>query len=130
MAFIQWNLRGLRNNREQIRVLMRDHNALALCMQETKLGDTTPNFGRNFSFFRSPPMIGERAQGGTGILISKSLNHREIQIDTALQANAVQIFVNKWITLCSVYLDPDLERRLLDASGLPRQLTINDLQSL
>ena len=130
MALIQWNIRGFSSNREQVRVLFKEHNLSAICLQETKLGESTPNFGSNFIFHRSPPLIGLRAQGGTGIIVRKSVNHRVIQLNTVLQACAVQIFTTKWVTLCSLYLDPNLESRLKDGSGNQRHLELNDLQSL
>ena len=130
MSLIQWNLRGYSANREQVRVLFKEQNIAAMCLQETKLGDATPNIGANYVFHRSPPLIGICAQGGTAIIVHKSVNHRIVQLNTVLQACAVQIFSTKWVTLCSLYLDPSLENRLLDGSGNPRQLELNDLQSL
>ena len=130
MSIIQWNIRGFASNREQVRILFRDHDLSAICLQETKLGDFTPNIGSSFVFYRSPPLIGIRAQGGTGIIVRKSVHQRVVQLNTVLQACAVQIFTTKWITLCSLYLDPSLENRLLDESGNPRQLELNDLQNL
>ena len=130
MALIQWNIRGFSSNREQVGILFKEHNLSAMCLQETKLGNNTPNLGRNFIFHRSPPLIGERAQGGTGIVVHKSVNHRVVQLNTVLQACAVQIFTNRWVTLCSLYLDPTLENRLEDVFGNPRRLELNDLQTL
>ena len=127
---MQWNIRGLAANREQIPVLFKEHNIVALCLQETKLGNQSPNFGSNYVFFRSPPLIGIRAQGGAGIIVHKSVNYKTVQLNTVLQACAVQIFTNRWVTLCSLYLDPNFEDRLQDKSGNPRQLELNDLQSL
>ena len=130
MSLIQWNLRGFVANREQVRVLFKEHDVRAICLQETKLGDHTPNIGSNFAFYRSPPLIGARAKGGTGIIVRRSVNHRVIQLNTVLQACAIQVFTTKWITLCSLYLDPTLKNRLLGDSGNSRQLELNDLQSL
>ena len=130
MALIQWNIRGFASNREQVRILFKENDISAMCLQETKLGDQTPNIGYNFAFYRSPPLIGARAKGGTGIIVRRSINHKVIQLNTVLQACAVQVFTTKWITLCSLYLDPTLENRLLDDSGNSRQLELNDLQSL
>ena len=101
-----------------------------MCLQETKLGNITPNLGHNYIFHRSPPLIGERVHGGTGIVLHKSVNLRVVQLNNVLQACAVQIFTNRWITLCSLYLDPTLESRLEDEFGNPRQLELIDLQNL
>ena len=130
MSLIQWNIRGLLSNLEQIRILFKEHDVAAICIQETMLGNVTPNLGNRYAFYRSPPPRGVRAQGGTGIIVSKSINHKVVHIDSVLQACAIQIFSTKWVTLCSLYLEPSLEMRLQDASGNPRHLVLNDLQSL
>ena len=130
MALCQWNMRGFYSNREQVRVLFKEHNLAALCLQETKLGNVTPNCGHNFIFYRSPPPVGERAHGGTCIIVSKSLPHKVVSLNSIFQACAIQIFIKKWVTLCSIYLEPDLESRLVDRADNPRQLKVEDLQSL
>ena len=130
MSIIQWNIRGFSANKEQIRVLFRDSDAAVICIQETKLGEDTPNLGVNFDFYRSPPFIGLRAQGGTGFVVRKSVNHRVLNLNTILQACAIQIYLDKWVTLCSLYLEPRLEDHLYDSSGNTRLLNLSDLQDL
>ena len=130
MSLIQWNIWGFAANKEQVLILFKEHNIAAMCLQETKLGDVTPNIGSNFIFHRSPPLRGVRAHGGTGIIVNKSVNHQIVQLNTALQACAIQIFTTRWVTLCSLYLDPTLEDQLQDGSGNPRQLELDDIQNL
>ena len=130
MAIVQWNIRGLHANLEQVRLLFKEANANVICLQETKLGENSPSLGLNYALYRSPPFIGECSQGGTAFVVHKSLNHRPLLIQTPLQACAIQIYMKKWITLCSLYLEPKLEDHLLDDTGFPRHLDLNDLQSL
>ena len=75
MSVVQWNIQSFSSNREQARVLFYEHDLSVMCLQETKLGTITPNIGHNFSFFRSPPMQGDRAQGGTAIFVRKSYKY-------------------------------------------------------
>ena len=103
MSFIQWNIRGFAANREQVPVLFKEHNAAAICLQETKLGDSSPKISSNYIFHRSPPLTGIRAHGGTGIIVHKSVNHRIVQLNTILQACAVQIFILSG-SLCALYI--------------------------
>ena len=134
MSLIQWNIRGLRSNFEQVRTLFRDNNASAICLQETMLGIDSINFGYQYSFYRSSTPPGLCAQGGpgigAGIIVSNLLNHQSLNLASVLQACAIQIFSTKWITLCSLYLEYNLENRLRDEYGNPRQLELQDLQSL
>ena len=101
MSIIQWNIRGFNANREQVKVLFKNHDVSAFSIQETKLGNYSVNFGLNYAFHRSPPYVGARAQGGTCIIVRKSINHKYIPLNTILQACAIQVFTNKWIMLCS-----------------------------
>ena len=87
MSIIQWNIRGMQANWEQIKVLFHEADASIMCLQETKLGESTPFFGHNYSFYRSPLMLGlHAAYGGAGIIIRKSINHKIIDLDIPLQA--------------------------------------------
>lgn len=101
-----------------------------MCLQETKISNKPFNPGLNYVFHRSPPVIGERPKGGCGFIVHKSVKHDFIQLNTALQACAIQIQLKRKITLCSLYLEPDLEHHLLDLSGNRRQLDLSDLQNL
>ena len=130
MSIVQWNIRSIFKNREQIRLLFRETNAHIICLQETKLGQSTFNPGFNYHFYSSVPIRGVRAQGGSGFVVRKSINHRSVFLRTPSQACAIQVFTSKWVTLCSLYLEPLLERRLVDHSGHPRPLTVDDLQQL
>ena len=74
-------MRGFLANREQVRILFREHNLAAMCIQETKLADQVPNIGYDYAFYRSPPLIGIRAQGGTAIVVKKSVNHKILHLN-------------------------------------------------
>ena len=80
--------------------------------------------------YKSPPPLGKHAHGGAGIILTKSVSQKVVQLDMILQACATLIFINKWITLCYLYLEPDLESWLVDRVGNPKQLKVDDLQSL
>ena len=97
MSFIQWNIRGFNANREQVKVLFRDHDISAFCIQETKFGNRPVNFGLNYSIYKSDPLLNARAQGGTCIIVRKSINQKSIPLNSIFQACAVRIFTNKWI---------------------------------
>ena len=95
MSIIQWNMRGFSANREQIRILFKEHNVAAMCVQETKLGDQTPNVGSSYTLYRSLPLIGVRAEGGTCIIVHNSTSHRMLQLNSVLQGTTVKIFTTK-----------------------------------
>jgi hypothetical protein len=64
----------------------------------------------------------ERAAGGSTILVRNNVLHSYVNLNTDLQAVAVRITLDKTITLCSVYIQPNsaLERGLLSRLQLVR----------
>ena len=119
---LQWNCRGLRTQAEQLKVLIRDHNPGIICLQETKLGNRLYNPGLNYSAYCSPPPDSDHAKGGAAIIVNRSLQHTEIILDTTLQAVAVSVVVHKRLTICSLYLPPDLHFNYEDIASLVGQL--------
>ena len=49
---------------------------------------------------------GDRASGGVAVIVNNNVPHHAVKLDSALQAVAVSISLNKTFTLCSVYLPP------------------------
>ena len=102
--------------------MIREHNPGIICLQETKLGNVQYNPGLNYSVYNSPPPVGDRAKGGAAIIAHKSLQHSLLQLNTNLQAVAVTFTLKRQITVCSVYLPPDLVFSYNDIHSLLNQL--------
>ena len=82
------------------------------------IGNSNFNPGLNYSIFHSFPPAGDRAHGGSAIIIHKSLQYSLLDLNTTLQAVAVNVILDKQVTICSLYLPPRCG------------FTENDLQSL
>ena len=93
-----------------------------MCLQETKLVDHHFNPGFDYKFYASQPPVSDRAKGGTTILVNQCLQHSLVNINTGLQAVAVRILFNKFITVCSLYLPPDNNFSQQDLQDLIDQL--------
>ena len=50
-SFIQWNCRGFRNKLEEIQLFIKNHNPIAICLQETLLKDNESLSIKHFVFF-------------------------------------------------------------------------------
>lgn len=122
LDILQWNCKGLRARTEDLKVLMHEFNPGIICLQETMLGNSPYNPGLNYSIFKSYPPTGDRAHGGAAIIINKSLQHSTIQLNTTLQAVAISVILEKRITICSLYLPPDLAFNIGDIQSLIDQL--------
>ena len=100
-TILQWNARGLRCNRRDFDILIGEHQPDVICLQETKLEHSPPlnhyrcaNYdGYCKSLRRNPDQL---PCGGVLIYIKKGLYHEVVQIDSHLQAIAVQ--VTGWCT--------------------------------
>ena len=86
------------------------------------LGNNSYNPGLNYNIFNSVPQIGGRSHGGAAIIISKALQHNPIPLNTPLQAVALSVLTDKRITVCSIYLPPDLNYEIRDIQTLIDQL--------
>ena len=121
-TILQWNCRGIRARAEELKALIRDESPKVICLQETKLGLGTYNPGLDYNIFTSPPVLSDRAKGGAAVICSKSLQHSPISLTTTLQAVAVQLILDKTITVCSIYLPPDLVLNKNELQNLISQL--------
>ena len=104
-TIIQWNCRGFRANKEDLELLCSDFSPVAVCLQETKVtsAETVEMTGYNTYCMIPDPTF---PSGGSAILVSKSHPQRQVQLNTQLQAVAVNVTINTPVTICSLYLPP------------------------
>ena len=110
MAFIQWNIRGLQANRQELSLLLSHTDADLVCLQETFVPKTTNICFKNYCFYgnntNSPSDISSTTHGGVAILVKHSTPHKQFALQTSLEAVAIRVTCNKTFTVCSVYLSP------------------------
>ena len=101
---IQWNCRGLRNNREDIELLISKYSPAAICLQEILL---TPHQTKTFKHYSAYYKSGIHGHRGVCILVKNKFIHSQVQFQADLQAIAVCITINnKTYTVASVYVPP------------------------
>ena len=87
--------------------MLKDFDPTILCCQETYL---KPNniieFRKYLSYHVHSEGVDGRACGGVSVLVKKSIPHRQITLNTNLQAVAVVLSLHKTITICSIYIPP------------------------
>ena len=105
-SIIQWNCRGLRANYNEILILMSLFSPSVICLQETFLKQSDNISFRDFYMFNHICPDGQRASGGTSIIFKSSVPHSQFNLNTNLQAVAVNVTLSKNITICSIYLPP------------------------
>ena len=105
---LQWNCRSIKANVEELNVLVDKQKPVAVCLQETFLKDSDGFTLKYHSCYSKNCSDSDRASGGVAIIVNNRVPHHLIKLETILQAVAVNISLNKTITLCSVYLPPSL----------------------
>ena len=106
-SFLQWNIRGLRANREDLSILLADTNPTAVCLQETFLtADKTMKFNNYTTYCMPAVEANGTPHGGVALLIKNGTPHSQISLNTSLQAIALRITLHRAITVCSIYLPP------------------------
>ena len=105
-SIIQWNCRCLRANYNEILILMSLFSPSVICPQETCLKQSDDISFRDFNMINYICPDGQRASGGTSIMVKSSVPHSQLDLNTNLQAVAVNITLSRKVTICSIYLPP------------------------
>ena len=102
-AILQWNIRGIKSNFEELKILIAIHNPLTICLQETKTDyEKLPTVkGYELSNQESPAE-------GIAIYVKNGVPYKPVALKTKLRAAAIKATVNnKAITICSLHIPPD-----------------------
>ena len=123
-AILQWNLRGLDANYQNLQLLITDYSPSVICLQETKLKEDEDNIIRGYKGYHKmgPPTINGLACGGASIYVKNHTPQDEIILDTNLQAVAVRVTLDKTMTVCCLYRRPSVPVSKEDLTNLYNQL--------
>ena len=120
---LQWNVRGLLRNLDDIQELIHEHSPKVLCVQETHLKTKHTNFLRHHVIFRKDRDEATASSGGVAIIIDKSVACQGLHMQTSLEAVAVRaVILNKLITICSLYIPPHHQLHKHEFQSLMDQL--------
>ena len=100
---IQWNCRGLKANFNELLLLLSGLCPTTICLQETFLKTNDNLTIRGYTLYNHIHEAGDRASGGSSIIINKSVPQSQIPLNTDLQAIAVKVTLHKTIHVCSLY---------------------------
>ena len=105
-TILQWNCRSIKANFEELTLLINEQKPVAVCLHETFLKDSDKFTLKYHSCYLKNCFDNDKASGGVAVIVSNSVPHHVLKFETTLQAVAVNISLNKTITLCSIYLPP------------------------
>ena len=93
---LQWNIRGLKSNIEDLKLLLTELNIPVVALQDCKIGGEQSSLG-GYALRKGNCPTGEAA-----LLISKRVVHTELTIDTHLHTTVVTITLGKTFTICFI----------------------------
>ena len=98
-----WNIRGLKSNYEDLRLLLSQSNPAVVALQDCKLvkGQTFP---RGYIPLLPP---GESPGGEALLLLNNNIRFSPVELNTSLHAVAATISLDKTFTVVSIYLPPN-----------------------
>lgn len=103
---IQWNIAGLRYRLPELQLLINKYSPSILAIQETK---TPLDCAPNITDYEMYLLEGShnKATHGVSLGVRKGIPHRRLQIQTELQALAVEVDTGFKATIVSIYLPPN-----------------------
>jgi len=112
-----------RPTREELSLLVYQHDPTAVCTQETLLHSNKTASFKNYSYHGIPAVENNSSlRGGVAVLIKNSTPHLQLHINTGLQAIALRAICHKTITICSIYLSSSIACNITELEDLIRQL--------
>ena len=121
LNIVQWNIQGLRARYQELRSIFYDNRISVACLQETLLGDSQWQPGKQYKIEKSPHLGGGNNRG-VALLLHSSLQYTRTRLFTTIEAVAVTIHTGKEVTICSIYFSPNLNISKKEIRDLIRQL--------
>lgn len=119
---LQWNCNGFYSHIEEVKLLINSHNPIALCIQETRFQSLhIPKCSGYIPYFKHCDS-NLNASGGVAIFLRNDIHGEEIPLNSNLQVVAVQMKYPKMITICNLYIPPDLQVNQASLTTLIDQL--------
>ena len=119
-CILQWNMRGMGTQGDELKILAQDLNPIAIFLQETK---SDVNDLIKIKGYQPVPYSQEAY--GIAIYIRIATPHSLIHLVTPLRAVAVKVTINnKVYSMCSIHItdDSDYSLKQVDLTNLKSQL--------
>ena len=103
-SVIQWNIRGVRNKKQEIIHLLKQNKATVSALQETLMPVNRLHKIPGYSLIARDGVYNRRQHGGVAMYIHADLLFKVLPLSSPLQAVAATIQLKKkLITICNVY---------------------------
>lgn len=119
MDIIQYNIRGLANNRNDIDILHHLYKPTLFCLQETHIKENNSPKFNNYNIIHN---YNQLATQGVAFLIKKETKYTQINLTTNIQAIAITINIPHTVHICNIYIHPTQNINEIDLQNLIDQL--------
>ena len=116
------NIRRARVNYSELLPLITKYCPAIICRQETHLKNYTTINIKNYYSYNYIKQYTDRPCDGSSIIINNNIPHREVTLNTNMQAVGISATLYETITVCSVYIPPNEELKESELNNLIEQL--------
>ena len=110
MLILQWNICGYRSKYADLTKIISETLPDCICMQETMLGQTNPTPPTGYTLIKDQDPSSTPGHG-LAVLVSHKYPYNVLNLSTNLQAIAIQIHLDRLVTICNIYISPNEELR-------------------
>ena len=104
IAVMHWNCQGKREKKNEILDLVHHHKPSIIGVQETKLWSYCKFTMPNFNMVRADGHFNRTPHGGVALHVHVDIPFTERQVQTDIQAVAIQTNIGQLVTLCNIQL--------------------------
>ena len=126
-SILQWNINGLKANRNELKNLLSQHNPSFVALNESKSSNPkliVENSFKNYSLYQNDA----HPDQGNLLLVRKDVNYTPFLLNTPVNAIAIQTNRGgRELRICSMYLSPNIPISLPDLTNLIEQLSPHNL---
>ena len=90
-SVIQWNIRGIKNKKEELTQLMSSYKASVVALQETLMPTEYLHKIAGYSVLGKDGTCNRKSHGGEVLYIHSDVHHSPISLSTTLQAVAATV---------------------------------------
>ena len=118
---LQYNINGLFNNIADLKLLNNDYKFAICCLQETHTNYKTAPSVSGFNIVSNYKSNCDSTQG-VAILLKSNIPFENIKISSNLQIVAIRAKLPLPLTICSIYLHPNLKISEIDIQAIIDQI--------
>lgn len=121
-SIVQWNCNGFFAHLSELSLIINNQNPYIICIQETRFRENYIPTNKNFNIYFKNNHNELNASGGVAIFVNKLYKSEPIILNSLLQVVACTFYYPVKITICNIYLPPNVNYSKQDIVNIINQL--------